>query len=203
MICSLIEHGFLSVSSMVRKMLYSKAPVKRSQLFIQHRTTFVVKKTFVPFDHLVVCCCIMLHEVCSRSEMFVEQMLCDRTFLLFSVMLHVVAFVWPLSQTLLWSRLRSGTLISRNHRLCPLFTFNLYLSGFKSSSVKTSKQNLRKATQLYNVWSVWPLSERTTCNNMQQMINKCCVLSGKRFGSFDRGLKWIISVILFSFNHPV
>ena len=55
-------------------------------------------------------------------------------------MLHVVAFVWPPSQTLLCSRLRSGILISRNYRLNPLFTFNLYLSGFKSSSVK---QNLR------------------------------------------------------------
>ena len=97
---------------------------------------------------LKACCCIMLHEVCSRSKMFVEQMLCDRTFLLFSVMLHVAAFVWPPSQTLLWSRLRSGILISCNHRLCPLFTFNLYLSGFKSSSVKTSKQNLRKVIQL-------------------------------------------------------
>ena len=70
------------------------------QLFIQQRTTFVVKKKFAPFDHLVVCCCIMLyvvvsclHEVCSQSKMFVEQMLCNRTFLLFSVMLHVVAFV--------------------------------------------------------------------------------------------------------------
>ena len=96
----------------------------------------------------VVCCCIMLHEVCSRSKMFVEQMLCDRTFLLFSLMLHVVAFVWPSSQTLLCSRLRSGTLISLNHRLSPLFTFNLYLLGFKSSSVKTSKQNLRIEIQL-------------------------------------------------------
>ena len=70
-----------------------KAPIKRSQLFMQQRATIVVKKKFVPFDHLVVCCCIMLHEVCSRSKMFVEQMLCDRTFLLFSAMLHVVAFV--------------------------------------------------------------------------------------------------------------
>ena len=25
-------------------------------------------------------------------------------------------------------------------------------------------------------------------NNMQQMIHKCCVLLGKKFGSFDRGL---------------
>ena len=78
------------VSSIFRR---SKAPVKRSQLFMQQRATFVVKKKFVPFDHLVVCCCIMLHKVCSRSKMFVEQMLCDRTFLLFSAMLHVVAFV--------------------------------------------------------------------------------------------------------------
>ena len=31
------------------------------------------------------------------------------------------------------------------------------------------------------------MSERTTCNIMQQMINKCCVLLGKNFGSFDRG----------------
>ena len=29
----------------------------------------------------------------------------------------------------------------------------------------------------------------TTCNNMQQMIHKCCVLLGKKFGSFDRGFK--------------
>ena len=29
----------------------------------------------------------------------------------------------------------------------------------------------------------------TTCNNMQQMIHKCCVLLGIKFGSFDRGLK--------------
>ena len=42
-----------------------KAPVKRSQLFIQRRTTFVVKKKFAPFDHLVVCCCIMLYVVVS------------------------------------------------------------------------------------------------------------------------------------------
>ena len=40
-----------------------KVPVKRSQLFIQQRTTFVVKKKFVPFDHLVVCCCIVLYVV--------------------------------------------------------------------------------------------------------------------------------------------
>ena len=31
----------------------------------------------------------------------------------------------------------------------------------------------------------------TTCNNMQQMIHKCCVLFGKKFGSFDRGLRLI------------
>ena len=43
--------------------------------------------------------------------------------------------------------------------------------------------------KLYNVWCVWPLSERTTCNNMQQMIHKCCMLLGKKFGSFDRGLR--------------
>ena len=49
------------------QLMFYKAPVKRSQLFIQHRTTFVVKKKFVPFDHLVVCCCIMLHVVVSCS----------------------------------------------------------------------------------------------------------------------------------------
>ena len=37
---------------------------------------------------------------------------------------------------------------SRNRRLCSLFTFNLYLSGFKRSDVKTSKQNLRIVIQL-------------------------------------------------------
>ena len=26
-------------------------------------------------------------------------------------------------------------------------------------------------------------------NNMQQMIYKCCVLLGKKFGSFDRGFR--------------
>ena len=107
----------------------------------------------------------MLHEVCSRSKMFVEQMLCDRTFLLFSVMLHVVAFVWPPSQTLLWSRLDSGILISRNHRHCPLFTFNFYLSRFKSSSVKTSKQNLRIAIQLPLICS----NSRMYCNMTQNI----------------------------------
>ena len=116
---------FTQLDTPIFQLFMSKAPVKRSQLFMQQHATFVVKKKFVPFDHLVVCCCIMLHEVCSRSKMFVEQMLCDRTFLLFSAMLHVVAFVRPPSQTLLCSRLRSGILISRNYRLNPLFTFNL------------------------------------------------------------------------------
>ena len=81
------------VLTIVSNRCYTKASVKRSQLFIQQRTTFLVKKKFVPFDHLVVCCCIMLHKVCSRSKMFVEKMLRDKIFLLFSVMLHVVAFV--------------------------------------------------------------------------------------------------------------
>ena len=43
--------------------------------------------------------------------------------------------------------------------------------------------------KIHNVGCVWPLSERTTCNNIQQMINKCCVLLGKKFGSFHRGLR--------------
>ena len=115
----------------------------------------------------VACCCIMFHEVCSRSKMFVEQMLRDRTFLLFSAMLHVVAFVWPPSQTLLCSRLRSGILISRNYRLNPLFTFNLYLSGFKSLSVK---QNLRIVIQLPLICRSSRLCCKMTQNIMYQKI---------------------------------
>ena len=126
---------------------------------MQQRATFVVKKKFVPFDHLV-CCCIILHEVCSRSKMFVEQMLCHS---LFSAMLHVVAFVWPPSQTLFCSRLRSEILIFRNYRLNPLFTFNLCLSGFKSSSVK---QNLRIAIQLPLICR----SSRMCCKMTQNII---------------------------------
>ena len=115
---------------------------------------------------VVVSCCMLLYHVawvCSRSKMFVEQMLCDRTFILFSAMLHVVAFIWPPSQTLLCSRLRSGILISHNYRLNPLFTFNLYLSGFKSSSVK---QNLRIAIQLLLICR----SSRMYCKMTQNII---------------------------------
>ena len=66
-------HWLSNLILVSRLQFQSKAPVKRSRLFIQQRTTFVVKKKFLPFDHLVVCCCIMLHEVCSRSKMFVQQ----------------------------------------------------------------------------------------------------------------------------------
>ena len=54
----------------------TKAPVKRSQLFIQQRTTFVMKKKFVPFDHLVVCCCIMLYVVVSCCMKFARNQKC-------------------------------------------------------------------------------------------------------------------------------
>ena len=54
----------------------SKAPVKRSQLFMQQHATFVVKKNFVPFDHLVVCCCFMLHVVVSCCMKFAGDQKC-------------------------------------------------------------------------------------------------------------------------------
>ena len=54
----------------------TKAPVKRSQLFIQQRTTFVVKKKFVSLDHLVVCCCIMLYVVVSCCMKFARDQKC-------------------------------------------------------------------------------------------------------------------------------
>ena len=53
-----------------------KAPVKRSQLFMQQCATFVVKKKFVPFDHLVVCCCIMLRVVVSCCMKFARDQKC-------------------------------------------------------------------------------------------------------------------------------
>ena len=53
-----------------------KPPVKRSQLFMQQRATFVVKKKFVPFDHLVVCCCTMLHVVVSCCMKFARDQKC-------------------------------------------------------------------------------------------------------------------------------
>ena len=67
--CSVIEHSYdvieFSNCSTEERGTRRKAPVKRSQLFIQQRTTFVVKEKFLPFDHLVVCCCIMLYVVVS------------------------------------------------------------------------------------------------------------------------------------------
>ena len=95
--------------------------------------------------YVVASCCM---KFARDQKCLYNKCLCVKTFLLFSAMLHVVAYVWPPSQTLLCPRLRGGILISSNHRLSPLFTFNLYLSGFKSSSVKISKQNLRIAIQL-------------------------------------------------------
>ena len=53
-----------------------QAPVKRSQLFMQQHATFVVKKKFVPFDHLVVCCCVMLHVVVSCCMKFARDQKC-------------------------------------------------------------------------------------------------------------------------------
>ena len=47
-----------------------------SQLFMQQRATFVVKKKFVPFDHLVVCCRIMLHVVVSCCIKFAIKNVC-------------------------------------------------------------------------------------------------------------------------------
>ena len=38
----------------------------------------------------VTCCCLLLWEVCSQSKTLQQQMLYDRTFLLFSAMLRVV-----------------------------------------------------------------------------------------------------------------
>ena len=35
---------------------------------------------------------------------------------------------------------------------------------------------------------------------MQQMINKCCVLLGKKFGSFDRGLRSFVLLHILSFR---
>ena len=34
-------------------------------------------------------------------------------------------------------------------------------------------------------------------NNMQQMVTKCCVLLGEKFGSFDRGFKYLKTKIAF------
>ena len=43
------------------------------------------------------------------------------------------------------------------------------------------------------------MSERTTCSNMQQMINKCCVLLGKKLNRLTGalGIKLNSLVILF------
>ena len=43
---------------------------------MQQRATFVVKKKFVPFDHPVVCCCIMLHVVVSCCMKFARDQKC-------------------------------------------------------------------------------------------------------------------------------
>ena len=43
---------------------------------MQQRATFVVNKKFVPFDHLVVCCCIMLHVVVSCCMKFARDQKC-------------------------------------------------------------------------------------------------------------------------------
>ena len=44
--------------------------------------------------------------------------------------------------------------------------------------------------------------ERTTCNNMQQMINKCCVSLGEKFRLLDWGFKLFNTYHIQSDNGP-
>ena len=52
------------------------------------------------------------------------------------------------------------------------------LQTWLSSGVSEVWQNVRR---------VLPLHTKTALNNMQQMVTKCCVLLGEKFGSFDQG----------------
>ena len=54
-------------------------------------------------------------------------------------MLHVVAFLWPPSQTLVCSRLHSGILISRNYR--PFIYFQLVLVRFQEFKCEAKFEN--------------------------------------------------------------
>ena len=130
---------------------------------MQQRATFVVKKKFVPFDHLVVCCCIMLHVVVSCCMKFARGQKC--LWNKCCAIEHFFCFQRCCMLLLSFDHLRKlcCVLISRNYRLNPLFTFSLYLSGFKSSSVK---QNLRIAIQLPLICR----SSRMCCKMTQNII---------------------------------
>ena len=80
------------------------------------------------------------------------------------------------------------TNVQQNHFFCFQRCCVLLISFDRSSNfIEFARQ-----------WSLAKCSARLTIpqrNNMQQMVAKCCVLLGEKFGSFDRGLmNWLTTL---------
>ena len=108
---------FIAYWRTAEKILLFKVPVKRTEHFTEQHWTFVECKMFRAFDHLVEPCSPLLSLVqwsLIAIKLFTEQMLSDSTSPLFFEMLSVVQCVWPVTEHLFSSPVRSRWMLARS-----------------------------------------------------------------------------------------